>query len=161
MDFELLIEGIQLMLLGMAVVFFLLSMIVLAIKGMSRFVSPLSQSTGEEISTHLGALETINDPDPLPPNSSFDTETQANRSSSSPVGMSESRGQPLASPLTGSVFEVLVAEGQEVQMGEVVVILEAMKMENEVRSDRSGQVTAIVIQEGDLVRVGTPILYIS
>ena len=161
MDFELLMEGIQLMLLGMAVVFFLLSMIVLAIKTMSRFVSPLSQSAAEEISTHVGALETINDPHPLASNSSLNTEIQASSLSSSSVGLSESRGQPLASPLTGSVFEVLVAEGQEVQIGDVVVILEAMKMENEVRSDRSGQVTAIVVQEGSLIRVGKPILYIS
>ena len=66
------------------------------------------------------------------------------------------------SPMTGRVIEVLVAEGEEVGAGDVVVVIESMKMENEVVCDVDGLVSAVHVEEdqsvseGDrLVEVGT------
>ncbi|MCW8092865.1 sodium-extruding oxaloacetate decarboxylase subunit alpha [Alteromonas sp. ASW11-130] len=57
-------------------------------------------------------------------------------------------------PLSGNVFKVLVRTGQHVSEGEVIIILEAMKMETEIRSAHSGDVTNIMVSEGDSVKSG-------
>ena len=71
------------------------------------------------------------------------------------------QGEPLASPLTGTVFSVEVEEGQQVGSGDVVIILEAMKMETEVRATRAGRVVSIVVREGDSVQNGAALLYLA
>ena len=70
-------------------------------------------------------------------------------------------GRPLPSPLTGTVFKLKVREGQAVNSGEVVLILEAMKMEAEVRADGAGTVVSIPVHEGDAVQAGDALLYIA
>ena len=78
-----------------------------------------------------------------------------------PTGSQASGGQPLPSPLTGTVTKLLVQAGQSVSAGDVVVALEAMKMETEVRANRSGTVVSMPVREGGDVRAGDPRLYIS
>jgi oxaloacetate decarboxylase alpha subunit len=80
---------------------------------------------------------------------------------SEPAPPPEGQGHPLASPLTGTVSKVLVTEGQTVKSGEVVIVLEAMKMETEVRATRGGVVVSIAVRERDSVRSGTPLLHVS
>jgi len=70
-------------------------------------------------------------------------------------------GRPLACPLTGTVSKVCVAKGQRVASGEVVVILEAMKMETEVRATDGGVVVSIDVGEGQAVKSGSPLLHVS
>ena len=60
-------------------------------------------------------------------------------------------GRVLAS-MDGAIIDVLVEEGQAVRQGEVLVVLEAMKMEHPVKADRDGQVTGIHTAKGDQVR---------
>lgn len=72
-----------------------------------------------------------------------------------------SNGSPLPSPLTGTVSRLLVAEGDAVESGDVVVILEAMKMETEVRATRGGVVSSISVHQGESVQSGRPLLYMS
>ena len=69
-----------------------------------------------------------------------------------------SGGEPVAAPLAGNIFKVLVNPGQAVQEGDVVIILEAMKMETEVRAPRSGTVGSVNVREGDAVAVGDTLL---
>ena len=57
-------------------------------------------------------------------------------------------------PLSGNIFKVLVKEGQQVQKDEVIMILEAMKMETEVRVAETGTITKLIVKEGDSVLVG-------
>ncbi|MAA60373.1 MAG: oxaloacetate decarboxylase, partial [Pseudomonadales bacterium] len=64
-------------------------------------------------------------------------------------------------PLAGNIFKVKVSVGQQVQEGDVIVILEAMKMETEVRAAKSGTVTSITVKEGDAVKVGDTLLSIG
>jgi pyruvate carboxylase subunit B len=71
---------------------------------------------------------------------------------SAPTG--ESLGTEVSASLPGAVFKILVKEGQAVSEGEVLVILEAMKMEIEIPSPASGTVTKIKVSEGQAVENG-------
>lgn len=64
----------------------------------------------------------------------------------------------LNAPLAGNIFKVLVSPGTQVNAGDVVIILEAMKMETEVRVAEAGTVSAIYVNEGDSVQSGQPLL---
>ncbi|MCW8107661.1 sodium-extruding oxaloacetate decarboxylase subunit alpha [Alteromonas ponticola] len=61
-------------------------------------------------------------------------------------------------PLSGNVFKVLVSTGQKVADGDVVIILEAMKMETEIRSAHTGTVTNVLVSEGDSVKSGQQLI---
>ncbi|HVO54066.1 MAG TPA: acetyl-CoA carboxylase biotin carboxylase subunit [Solirubrobacterales bacterium] len=65
-----------------------------------------------------------------------------------------SSSEKLVAPLQGSVFKVVVAEGAEVAEGDLVCVIEAMKMENEITAHRAGKVTSLAIKEGDAVNSG-------
>ncbi len=71
---------------------------------------------------------------------------------------SVSADETLNSPLAGNIFKVLVHEGDTVAAGEVVIIMEAMKMETEIRAVNAGKITTIHIKEGDAVSVGEALL---
>ncbi len=71
---------------------------------------------------------------------------------------SVSADETLNSPLAGNIFKVLVHEGDAVAAGDVVIIMEAMKMETEIRAVNAGKITAIHIKEGDAVSVGEALL---
>jgi oxaloacetate decarboxylase alpha subunit len=64
-------------------------------------------------------------------------------------------------PLAGNIFKVNVAVGQQVKSGDVIMILEAMKMETEVRSPETGTVQSVLVKEGDAVQVGDLLLTLS
>ncbi len=79
---------------------------------------------------------------------------QAPASDAAPSG----GGEPLAAPLTGNIFKILVNEGDSVEEGDTVIVLEAMKMETEVKAQRSGTVSRVLIREGDSVNSGDTLL---
>jgi oxaloacetate decarboxylase alpha subunit len=70
-------------------------------------------------------------------------------------------GQALNSPLSGNIFKVLVRDGDVVNSGDIVIIMEAMKMETEIRAAISGMVSNISTKEGDAVQTGQPLLVIG
>ncbi len=67
----------------------------------------------------------------------------------------------LLSPITGSVVEVRVAAGDEVEAGAILMIVEAMKMQNELRSRVAGTVTALKVEKGQRVDTGTVLAEVS
>ncbi|MGE6567369.1 sodium-extruding oxaloacetate decarboxylase subunit alpha [Shewanella vesiculosa] len=67
----------------------------------------------------------------------------------------------MAAPLSGNIFKVLVSNGQAVTSGEVIIILEAMKMETEIRAQQDGVVTQLVVKQGDSVTVGSALLSLA
>ena len=69
--------------------------------------------------------------------------------------------ETLNAPLSGNIFKVLVREGDSVEAGDVVIIMEAMKMETEIRAVNSGVITSLHTKEGDSVAVGDALLSFS
>jgi acetyl-CoA/propionyl-CoA carboxylase biotin carboxyl carrier protein len=67
-------------------------------------------------------------------------------------------GESIASPMQGTVLRVEVSEGEAVESGRVLVIVEAMKMENEIAADRPGVVSDLRVAPGDAVRSGQVLL---
>lgn len=65
------------------------------------------------------------------------------------------------SPLPGVVNDILVKVGDTVSVGQTVLILEAMKMENNINAIKSGKVTAIKVNKGDSVLEGTELIIIE
>ena len=70
------------------------------------------------------------------------------------AGRSGEGVQTIASPMPGKVVRVLVAAGEEVQPGQGIVVVEAMKMQNEMKANRAGKVHTIPAQEGATVAAG-------
>lgn len=69
--------------------------------------------------------------------------------------------ETLNAPLAGNIFKVLVREGDNVEAGDVVIIMEAMKMETEIRAVTSGEIVSLFTKEGDSVAVGDALLSFS
>ena len=70
-------------------------------------------------------------------------------------------GDPVKAPLAGNIFKVVVQQGQEVHEGDILVVLEAMKMETEIRAIHGGVIQAITVKEGDAVSVGQPLMTLA
>lgn len=67
----------------------------------------------------------------------------------------------IKSPLPGVILQIKVNVGDEVKRGQVLMILEAMKMENNIPSDRDGKVVAINVSKGDSILEGTDLIVIE
>jgi oxaloacetate decarboxylase alpha subunit len=74
---------------------------------------------------------------------------------------SSGTGTMIQAPLAGTIFKLHVSPGHSVAKGDVVIILEAMKMETEIRSSQPGVVSEILVHEGDSVTVGDNLLLIK
>ena len=70
-------------------------------------------------------------------------------------------GEPIAAPLAGNIFKILVSPGQQIREGDVIVVMEAMKMETEIRATRAGIVDLISVKEGDAVVVGQTLISLN
>lgn len=70
-------------------------------------------------------------------------------------------GNAIKTPLPGVIIDVKVAVGDTVKKGQTVVVLEAMKMENNINADRDGKVTAIQVAKGDTVADGAVLIVIE
>jgi oxaloacetate decarboxylase alpha subunit len=70
-------------------------------------------------------------------------------------------GEPIGAPLSGNIWKVMVSLNQKINEGDVLVILEAMKMETEIKAARSGVVTEISVKEGDTIKVGQALLSLA
>jgi oxaloacetate decarboxylase alpha subunit len=67
----------------------------------------------------------------------------------------------IPAPLAGNIFKILISPGQHIAQGDVIMVLEAMKMETEVRAPEGGTVAEILVKEGDAVQVGQPLLSLA
>lgn len=76
------------------------------------------------------------------------------------AGAAEGDADVVPAPLAGNIFKVMVRPGQKVAQGDVVVMMEAMKMETEVRAPHGGTVVSVAVKEGDAVTLKDPLLYI-
>ncbi|EAV3521928.1 biotin/lipoyl-binding protein, partial [Salmonella enterica] len=70
-------------------------------------------------------------------------------------------GTPVTAPLAGNIWKVIASEGQTVAEGDVLLILEAMKMETEIRAAQAGTVRGIAVKAGDAVSVGDTLMTLA
>lgn len=76
-----------------------------------------------------------------------------------PVNLAE--GETVSAPMPGNIIRVDVKQGDTVKAGQVLVILEAMKMENEIVSPKDGTVAQVVTSKGAVVDTGSPLVVIA
>ena len=92
------------------------------------------------------------------------TAPTAQKTRSASRGASQSAGAAsgtITAPMQGTVIKVLVTEGQTVAQGDAVLVLEAMKMENQIQADKAGKVSKINCKAGDTVGSGDVLLVIE
>ena len=75
-----------------------------------------------------------------------------------PAPAPTSGGTPVTAPMAGNIWKVVATEGQTVAAGDVLFILEAMKMETEVKAAQAGTVRGIGVKAGDAVAVGDTVM---
>lgn len=77
---------------------------------------------------------------------------------SAPATAPSTEGTPVSAPMAGNIWKVVATEGQRVVEGDVLLILEAMKMETEIRASKAGVVQGIRVKTGDSVAVGATLM---
>jgi acetyl-CoA/propionyl-CoA carboxylase, biotin carboxylase, biotin carboxyl carrier protein len=70
-------------------------------------------------------------------------------------------GGAVLAPMQGTIVKVLVEEGQEVEADKAVCVLEAMKMESEIRTQRAGKIKEVLVEAGNTVRSGEPLVVLE
>ena len=70
-------------------------------------------------------------------------------------------GEAVKAPMPGTILKVNVQQGQAVKEGDVLCVLEAMKMENEIMAPKSGTITQVAVQKGASVNTGDALVFIG
>ena len=78
-----------------------------------------------------------------------------------PVAAPAGAGEAVAAPMPGTILKVNVAAGQAVKAGDTLCVLEAMKMENEIKAPKDGTVSTVAVQKGASVNTGDALVYLS
>ena len=78
-----------------------------------------------------------------------------------PAAAGLAAGEVVKAPMPGNVLKINVAQGQTVKEGDVLLVLEAMKMENDITATKSGTVAQIVVAKGAVVETGSALVVIA
>lgn len=78
-----------------------------------------------------------------------------------PAAVAVGPGEVVASPMPGTILRVNVTAGQAVKAGDVLAVLEAMKMENEILAPRDGSVSQVIASKGASVDTGAPLVVLA
>ncbi|MBF8438129.1 acetyl-CoA carboxylase biotin carboxyl carrier protein subunit [Halanaerobiaceae bacterium Z-7014] len=129
-----------------------------------KFKITVEGKTYEVEVEELGATSSSN-PSPAQPAQKSER-VQAPASKKSAAGAKKQQpaatgGGVVEAPMTGKIIDVKVSKGEEVSQGDLIVVLEAMKMENEIYAPAAGEVTEIMVAAEDSVDSGDPLLKIE
>ena len=94
-------------------------------------------------------------------NSSSSSATNASSATTTQPAAAAASGKPVVAPLPGTINEIKVKVGDKVNAGDTVVILEAMKMQNNIEAETSGTITSINVNKGDAVMEGDTLVTIA
>ncbi len=78
-----------------------------------------------------------------------------------PAAAVTASGESVNAPMPGTVLRVEVTQGAAVKAGQLLVVLEAMKMENEILAPKDGTVAQVVVQKGSTVETGSPLVVLA
>lgn len=121
---------------------------------------------GEEIMVELKSFGLVGQPQVVQPTAA-QAAAQAPQRAASPVPQpvpttqAAGGGETVNSPLPGLIMDIHVTEGQTVKAGQTMMVMEAMKMENQVQAPHDGTVTRIRVKKGDSVAEGDPLVEIA
>lgn len=73
----------------------------------------------------------------------------------------QAAGETITAPMPGNILRIEVTNGAAVKAGQILVVLEAMKMENEILAPRDGTVAQIIVQKGSTVETGSPLVVLA
>ena len=94
----------------------------------------------------------------------FNSSSSATNESSAPItkpAAAAAAGKPVVAPLPGTINEIKVKVGDKVNAGDTVVVLEAMKMQNNIDAETSGTIASINVNKGDAVMEGDTLVTIA
>lgn len=74
-----------------------------------------------------------------------------------PAAPTAGAGEAVSAPMPGTILDIRCCNGQSVRAGDILFVLEAMKMENEICAPRDGTVSAVCVAKGGTVETGTPL----
>jgi len=78
-----------------------------------------------------------------------------------PAAVNLAAGDPVKSPMPGNILKICVSQGQQVKEGDLLIVLEAMKMENEIVATKAGTVAQIAVSKGAVVETGAVLVVIA
>ena len=119
--------------------------------------TPYTVTVDQELHEHKTRTTVINDRMPPRVSAAYGDVQRA----SAPRPGAAAGGTKVTTPLPGTILEVFVNVGDQVKSGQTVVLLEAMKMENNIEADTDGTVTSINVRKGDSVLEGDTLIVIS
>lgn len=100
-------------------------------------------------------------PAPAAPIAAVPAAAAAPVTAAAPAAVSLAAGETVESPMPGNILSVNVNQGDKVKEGQVLAILEAMKMENEIPAPKDGTIVQIVTSKGAVVETGSPLFVIA
>ena len=100
-------------------------------------------------------------PAPAPAPAAAPAATAAPAAAPAPAPVTLSAGEPVNAPMPGNILRIDVKEGDKVKAGQTLLILEAMKMENEIAAPKDGTVVQIATSKGAVVETGTPLIVLA
>ncbi|HEX5352216.1 MAG TPA: biotin/lipoyl-containing protein, partial [Trichococcus sp.] len=94
----------------------------------------------------------------LPDDAIMTEQPKADSAISTADAVLHTEGKTMLAPMAGTILRILVKEGQRVKKGENLIVLEAMKMENEIVADEDGIIRSILVKANDIVESDQPLL---
>lgn len=114
-----------------------------------------------EVEVEMGQAMLVDEYDAVAPAPAAAPAAPAATPAAAPSAASLASGEVVKSPMPGNILKINVAPGQKVEAGDVLIVLEAMKMENEIVATKSGTVAQIAVSKGAVVETGAPLVVIA
>lgn len=114
-----------------------------------------------EVEVEMGQAMLIDEYDAVAPAPAAEPAAPAAAPAAAPSAASLAAGEVVKSPMPGNILKINVAPGQKVGEGDVLIVLEAMKMENEIVATKAGTVAQVAVSKGAVVETGAPLVVIA